>query len=68
MSFEIAASIPAVFCTALYSLVDLAKLCQGESVLIHAATSRARQAAIIVAQSIRAKVFVTVGSEEKRDF
>ncbi|KAF7592119.1 hypothetical protein BBP40_000667 [Aspergillus hancockii] len=68
MSLEIAASIPAVFCTAVYSLIYLAKLCHGESVLIHAAAGGVGQAAIIVAQYVRAKVFVTVGSEEEKRF
>lgn len=68
MSFEIAASIPAVFCTAYYSLVDLGRLSEGESVLIHAAAGGVGQAAIIIAQSIGAKIFATVGSVDKKRF
>lgn len=68
MPFEVAASIPAVFCTAYYSLVDLGRLEKDESILIHAAAGGVGQAAIIIAQSIGAKIFVTVGSPEKKDF
>ncbi|KAE8149878.1 hypothetical protein BDV25DRAFT_140396 [Aspergillus avenaceus] len=68
MSLEVAASIPAVYCTVIYSLIDLARLCQGESVLIHAAAGGVGQAAIVVAQAIGAKMFVTVGSEDKKRF
>ncbi|KAJ5578008.1 uncharacterized protein N7459_006972 [Penicillium hispanicum] len=68
MSFEIGASIPAVFCTAYYSLIDLGRLTQDESVLIHAAAGGVGQAAIIIAQSVGAKIFATVGSPEKKKF
>ncbi|KAJ5494215.1 Acyl transferase/acyl hydrolase/lysophospholipase [Penicillium fimorum] len=68
MPFEIAASIPAVFCTAYYSLIDLGRLSKAESVLIHAAAGGVGQAAIIIAQSIGATIFATVGSLEKKNF
>lgn len=68
MSWETAASIPAVFCTAYYSLIDLGRLDQDESVLIHAAAGGVGQAAIIIAQSVGARIFATVGSVEKKNF
>lgn len=68
MTFEIAASIPIVFGTAYYSLHNIACLQNGETVLIHAATGGVGQAAIQIAKIIGAKIFVTVGSKEKRDF
>lgn len=68
MPFEIAASIPAVFCTAYYSLIDLGRLSKDESVLIHAAAGGVGQAAIIIAQSVGANIFATVGSLEKKNF
>lgn len=68
MSLETAASIPAVFCTAYYSLIDLGRLSQDESVLIHAAAGGVGQAAIIIAQNVGAKIFATVGSVEKKNF
>ena len=68
MSFETAASIPMVFVTAYYSLVEVARLQKDETVLIHAAAGGVGQAAIIVAQYIGAEIYVTVGSREKHDF
>ncbi|KAJ5247158.1 hypothetical protein N7468_002141 [Penicillium chermesinum] len=68
MPFHVAASIPAVFCTAYYSLVELGNLKRDESVLIHAAAGGVGQAAIIVSQSIGAHIFATVGSLEKKRF
>lgn len=52
LSFEIAATIPVIFCTAYYSLFDLANLRKGERVLIHAAAGGVGQAAIQLAQII----------------
>lgn len=68
MTFEIAASIPMSFTTAYVSLFDMANLRKGESVLIHAASGGFGQAAILLAQSVGAEIFVTVGTEMKRDF
>ncbi|XP_044719870.1 KR domain-containing protein [Hirsutella rhossiliensis] len=68
MPWEVAASLPAVFSTAYYSLVDMGRLTAGESVLIHAAAGGVGQAAIIVSQSIGAEIFATVGSQEKKEF
>ena len=68
MDFEVAASIPIVWTTAYYALVYLARLEKGESVLIHSAAGGVGQAAIMLAQHIGARVFVTVGNEEKKAF
>ncbi|KAK8257361.1 polyketide synthase [Phyllosticta capitalensis] len=66
MSFEVAASIPVVYNTAYYGLVDLGRLTRGERVLIHAAAGGVGQAAIQLAYMIGAEVFATVGSNEKK--
>ena len=66
MGFEVAASIPLIYSTAYYSLFDAARLQEGETILIHAAAGGVGQAAIILAQYLRAEIFVTVGSEEKK--
>ena len=66
MSFPDGASIPAVFCTAYYSLVTIAQLRRGESVLIHAAAGGVGQAAIMIAQMIGAEIYTTVGNETKK--
>lgn len=68
MSFEQAATIPVIFATAHYALLDCARLEEGESVLIHAAAGGVGQAAIMLANMIGAKVFATVGSAEKKRF
>ena len=66
MSFSEAASVPVVFGTAYYSLIDVAHLAAGQTVLIHAASGGVGQAAIKLAQYISAEIFATVGSVAKR--
>ena len=66
VSYIEGASIPAVYATAYYGLVELAQLCEGESVLIHAACGGVGQAAVAIAQMKGAKIFATVSSEEKK--
>lgn len=68
MAFEVAASIPVAFVTAYYSLFDMGRLRKGETVLIHSSAWGVGQAAIMFAQHVEARVFVTVDSKEKRDF
>ncbi|KAJ5356473.1 Acyl transferase/acyl hydrolase/lysophospholipase [Penicillium concentricum] len=68
MSFEVAATVPVVFCTAYYALFDLGQLKSGERVLIHASAGGVGQAAIMLAQVIGADIFVTVGSLDKKRF
>jgi NADPH:quinone reductase-like Zn-dependent oxidoreductase len=67
VSFEEAAGMPVTTCTAYYSLVDLARLSKGESVLIHAAAGGVGQAAIMLAQHLGANIFATVSTEEKKN-
>lgn len=67
MHFTAAASIPVVYCTAQYALFDAGRLSEGESVLIHAAAGGVGQAAIMLAQTVGADLYLTVGSIEKRD-
>ncbi|KAI3300122.1 hypothetical protein DTO002I6_845 [Penicillium roqueforti] len=68
MSFEVAATVPVVFCTAYYSLFDLGHLQAGERVLIHAGAGGVGQAAIMLAQMIGADIFTTIGSLDKKQF
>ncbi|KAH8701065.1 hypothetical protein BGW36DRAFT_339021 [Talaromyces proteolyticus] len=67
MSFATAASVPIVYTTAVYALMYVGRLRKGESILIHAAAGGVGQAAIILAQLIGADIFVTVGTQAKRD-
>lgn len=66
MTFETAASIPMIYCTAYQALVEAARLQKGEKVLIHAAAGGVGQAAVMIAQHVGAEVFVTVGSQAKK--
>lgn len=66
ISFDTAASIPVVYSTAYYGLLDLARLEAGEKILIHAASGGVGQAAIQLAQMIGAEIYATVGSAEKK--
>jgi benzoate-CoA ligase family protein len=58
-SFVRAASVPMVFLTAYYGLVDLACLQAGEKVLVHAAAGGVGMAAVQIAQHLGAEVFAT---------
>lgn len=66
VDLQSAAALPVIFCTAYHALVNLAHLRQGESVLIHSGAGGLGQAAIQLAQLFGAEIFVTVGTEEKR--
>lgn len=67
MSFGIAASLPLVYCTAYYAIFDVARLKQGESILIHGAAGGVGQAAIVLAQHVGAEIFVSVSSDAKKN-
>ncbi|KAK2728269.1 polyketide synthase [Colletotrichum kahawae] len=66
MSFHVAAAIPAVWLTAVYSLDHIARLQRGETVLIHSAAGGVGQAAVQLALLRGAEVFATVGNTAKR--
>ncbi|SAI05805.1 polyketide synthase [Bordetella ansorpii] len=68
MSFEAAATIPSTFFTVYYALHHLARLEEGEKVLIHGAAGGVGIAAIQYAQWVGAEIHATAGSDEKRDF
>lgn len=67
MPFAAAAALPLILTTAHYSLMDVARLQPGETVLIHSAAGGVGQMAIQVAQMVGANVIATVGSQMKRD-
>ncbi|KAI5864836.1 hypothetical protein GGS23DRAFT_465969 [Durotheca rogersii] len=67
-SFEDGAAVPLPFVTAYHALVDVARVSKGQTVLIHSAAGGVGQAAVKLAQLAGAEVFVTVGSDEKRQF
>ncbi|KAI1106150.1 hypothetical protein F4804DRAFT_59666 [Jackrogersella minutella] len=61
-----AACIPIAYATASHTMFDIAKLTQGEAVLVHQATDPLSQAVIVVAQHIGADVFATFESDSDR--
>jgi NADPH:quinone reductase-like Zn-dependent oxidoreductase/malonyl CoA-acyl carrier protein transacylase len=65
-TFESAAAIPLAYCTASYALRDQARLCEGETVLIHDAASATGQAALSIAQMVGAGVWATVRSVSEK--
>lgn len=66
MPFEEAAAIPIVHTTAYHSLINLARLRKGQSILIHAAAGGVGQAAVQLAKYLGLVIYATVGSEDKR--
>jgi NADPH:quinone reductase-like Zn-dependent oxidoreductase/ubiquinone/menaquinone biosynthesis C-methylase UbiE len=67
ISFTEAAKLPTNFVTAYHALVELGRISEGDSVLIHAGAGGTGQAAIQIAQCFGAEVFVTVGSQQKKN-
>ncbi|KAH6636358.1 hypothetical protein F5144DRAFT_619703 [Chaetomium tenue] len=67
ISIQEAASIPIAFSTAWISLVDLARMRRGETILIHSAAGGVGQAAIQLCQHFGVKVYATVGSIAKKE-
>lgn len=65
------ATLPTIYATALYALVHRARLCAGESILIHGGAGAFGFAAITVAISIlgtSTNIYTTAGTQAKRDF
>ena len=67
-SFAAAATVPSAFFTAYYALHELARLREGERVLIHGAAGGVGIAAIQLAKHLGAEIYATAGSDAKRDF
>ncbi|CAG8888844.1 unnamed protein product [Penicillium egyptiacum] len=68
LDFTSGASMPLVFATAIYSLINVGGLHKGQSVLIHSGCGGVGLAAIQLARMIGAEVYTTVSSEKKIDF
>lgn len=65
LSFDEAASIPMVFLTSWYALLQVARLKEGETTLIQSGGSGVGVAAIQIAKHVGAKVITTAGTDEK---
>lgn len=68
LSFSEAAALPVAYATAWIALNQIARLQQGETILIHSGAGGTGQAAIQIAQLLGASVFTTVSNENKKRF
>jgi NADPH:quinone reductase-like Zn-dependent oxidoreductase/ubiquinone/menaquinone biosynthesis C-methylase UbiE len=68
MSFELASALPVAYATAWISLMDMARIQKGDTILIHDAGSAVGQAAISLAKSVGAEIFATVNNAEHGSF
>ncbi|OBT76519.1 hypothetical protein VF21_05368 [Pseudogymnoascus sp. 05NY08] len=68
MSFEQGATLLFVYLCSMFALYHLAGLQEGQSVLIHSATGGVGIACLELAKHKKAEIYVTVGTEEKRQF
>ncbi|CVK99497.1 uncharacterized protein FMAN_02337 [Fusarium mangiferae] len=68
ISFVEASTIPPVFLTAVYGLIDLGRLTRGQSVLIHSGCGGIGLATIQVARMLGAEICTTVGSKAKVEY
>ncbi|KDN72130.1 putative beta-ketoacyl synthase domain-containing protein [Colletotrichum sublineola] len=66
--FEEAAGVGVCFMTAVYGLIDLANIRDGQTVLIHSAAGGVGLACLQICAQYDVEVYVTVGTEEKRKF
>ena len=68
ISFEQGTTLGIAVHTAVYGLVTLADVQKGQSVLIHSASGGVGLAAIDLCKYLGAEIYVTVGTDAKRDF
>jgi thioester reductase-like protein len=66
MTFNEAATLPAVAATAFLSLVQVAKLTANDTILIHTGSGGVGLVAIQIAQAVGATIVTTAGSKRKR--
>ncbi|GLA89661.1 type I Iterative Polyketide synthase (PKS) [Aspergillus tubingensis] len=62
------AAMLTVYCTVIYSLIQVGNLQKGQSVLIHSAAGGVGIAAINICQMLGATIYATVGNEEKAEY
>ncbi|EUC32411.1 hypothetical protein COCCADRAFT_98832 [Bipolaris zeicola 26-R-13] len=68
LSFQEAATMPCVFLTAIYGLLDIGQMSAGHTVLIHSACGGVGIAAIQLCRMVGATIYCTVSTEEKVKF
>ena len=65
MGLDEAATVPVVYCTVLYALVERARLTAGDSILIHAVSGGIGRAALQVARSMGLEVYATCAPHKR---
>ncbi|MGQ2917232.1 type I polyketide synthase [Rhizobium oryzihabitans] len=65
---DAAATVPVAFLTAYYAMVELGRIREGDTILIHGAAGGVGLAALQIAKLYGAKVIATAGTVEKRRF
>lgn len=68
MTFAAAAASPMIFLTAYYSIIRVAHMQHGESILIHSAVGGFGQVCVQTAKLFGAEIFATVRTAEKRGY
>lgn len=68
MSFTDAAAVPTTALVAFHAIVNIARLVDGESILIHHAAGGVGQMAIQIAKHLGARLFVTTSTQDKTEF
>ncbi len=67
LSLEESGASLSVYSTAYYALIHLARLQEGQRVLIHSAMGGVGQAAIALAKHVGAEIYATAGTDSKRN-
>ncbi|KAJ3652435.1 hypothetical protein Zmor_018399 [Zophobas morio] len=67
-TLEDAATVPVVYSTVIYALLMVGDMKPGSSVLIHSATGGIGLAALNICLHYKCKIYVTVGTQEKRAY
>ncbi len=63
-----ASTVPVAFLTAYYAMIELGRMKEGETILIHGAAGGVGLAALQIAKLYGARVIATAGTKEKRRF
>lgn len=66
VTFEEGATMSIVFFTAVYSLMEIARVRKGQSVLVHSAAGGVGLASIQLCQHLGAEIYATMGTPEKK--
>ncbi|GAW19307.1 hypothetical protein ANO14919_087930 [Xylariales sp. No.14919] len=66
--YGVMATLPTIYCTALYAINNRAQVRNGETVLVHSGAGAFGLATIVIAQRAGAVVFTTAGSTERKRF